>query len=166
MFSRTSKPTVKPDKPAAAPATDKSASPPSIISADLRIVGDLSCDGEIHVDGTVDGDVRAHELLIGETANIKGEVVVESVRVHGRVTGLIKARTVHLAKTAHVVGDIMHEELSIETGAFLEGLCKRTTVAELKEASAPKTPPLGKPEGDKKEPGPPGQSGKVVLNTV
>ncbi|MDA1089021.1 MAG: polymer-forming cytoskeletal protein [Proteobacteria bacterium] len=100
-------------------------SPPSIISADLKIVGDLSCHGEIQIDGSVDGDIRTKSLLVGETAQIKGEIVAEVVFVHGNITGQIKAREVNLAKTAHVVGDILHENLAIETGAFLEGHCKR-----------------------------------------
>ena len=99
--------------------------PPSIISADLRIVGDLSSDGEIQVDGAIDGDIRTRSLLVGETAHIKGEIVAESVHVHGTVNGQIKSKAVNLAKTAHVVGDILHEDLAIETGAFLEGHCKR-----------------------------------------
>lgn len=99
--------------------------PPSIISADLRIVGDLSSDGEIQVDGAIDGDIRTKSLLVGETAHIKGEIIADSVHVHGTVNGQIKSRSVNLAKTAHVVGDVLHEDLSIETGAFLEGHCKR-----------------------------------------
>jgi len=99
--------------------------PPSIIGADLRIVGDLSSDGEIQVDGAVDGDIRTNSLLVGETAKIKGEIVADSVHVHGTVNGQIKARAVNLAKTARVVGDVLHEDLAIETGAFLEGHCKR-----------------------------------------
>jgi cytoskeletal protein CcmA (bactofilin family) len=31
-----------------------------------------------------------------------------------------------LAKSAHVVGDIWHELLAIDSGAFVEGHCKRT----------------------------------------
>jgi cytoskeletal protein CcmA (bactofilin family) len=99
--------------------------PPSIISADLRVVGDLSSEGEIQVDGAVDGDIRTKSLLVGETAHIRGEIVADSVRVHGTINGQIKSRSVTLAKTAHVVGDILHEDLAIETGAFLEGHCKR-----------------------------------------
>jgi cytoskeletal protein CcmA (bactofilin family) len=98
---------------------------PSIISVDLRVVGDLSSDGEIQVDGAIDGDIRTKSLLVGETAHIKGEIVADSVHVHGAVNGQIKARSVTLAKSAHVVGDILHEDLAIETGAFLEGHCKR-----------------------------------------
>ncbi len=100
-------------------------SPPSIISADLKIVGDLSCEGEIQVDGSIDGDIRTKSLMIGETAHIKGEIVADTVFVHGNITGQIKSRDVKLAKTAHVVGDILHENLTIEKGAFLEGHCKR-----------------------------------------
>jgi len=104
--------------------------PPSIISADLRIVGDLSSDGEIQVDGAIDGDIRTKSLLVGQTAQIKGEIVADSVHVHGTVNGQIKSRAVNLAKTAHVVGDVLHEDLAIETGAFLEGHCKRLPVKQ------------------------------------
>ena len=121
MFSKNSKGsgTTVDQQPARKP------SPPSIISADLKIVGDLSCEGEIQVDGSIDGDIRTKSLMVGETAQIKGEVVAETVNVHGNINGQIKSRDVNLAKTAHVVGGILHENLAIETGAFLEGHCKR-----------------------------------------
>ena len=99
--------------------------PPSILSVDLHVVGDLNGDGELQIDGAVDGNIRAKSLLIGETAHIKGEIIADSLRVHGSVSGHIKARAVVLGATAYVVGDIFHEELAIETGAFLEGHCKR-----------------------------------------
>lgn len=121
MFSKNSK--------GSGSATDSQpvvkSSPPSIISEDLKIVGDLSSDGEIQIDGTIEGDIRTNSLLVGETANIKGEIVADTVHVHGSISGQIKSREVNLAKSAHVVGDILHENLAIETGAFLEGHCKR-----------------------------------------
>ncbi len=104
--------------------------PPSIISVDLTVTGNLVSEGEIQIDGTVNGDIQSHELLVGETAYITGEIVAESIRVHGKVVGQIKALNVSLAKTAHVVGDILHDNLSIETGAFLEGHCKRLAEGE------------------------------------
>jgi len=111
-------------------------SPPSIISADLKITGDLTSEGEIQVDGAIEGDIRTKSLLVGDTANIKGEIVAESVHVHGSVNGQIKAQEVNLAKTAHVIGDILHETLAIETGAFLEGHCKRMVEKPAEEAKA------------------------------
>ncbi|WP_243644709.1 bactofilin family protein [Varunaivibrio sulfuroxidans] len=94
---------------------------PSIISTDLKITGDLVSAGEIQIDGTILGDIRSRVLLVGEQAQITGEIIADTVRVHGTVNGQIKAKTVNLAKNAHVVGDILHENLSIEKGAFLEG---------------------------------------------
>ena len=121
MFSKSSKGTADPieHKVMVKPA------PPSILSVDLRVVGDLNGDGELQIDGAVDGNIRAKSLLIGETAHIKGEIIADSLRVHGSGSGHIKARAVVLGATAYVVGDIFHEELAIETGAFLEGHCKR-----------------------------------------
>ncbi len=111
--------------------------PPSIISADLVITGNLVSEGEIQIDGTVKGDIQSRELLVGETALIEGEIVAEAIRVHGKVDGQIKALNVSLAKSAHVVGDILHDNLSIETGAFLEGHCKRLADGEFKKSQKP-----------------------------
>jgi len=98
---------------------------PSIISTDMKIVGDLTSDGEIQVDGAVEGDIQSKHLLVGEPASIRGEIIADTVEIFGTINGQIKASSVSLAKTAHVVGDILHENLSIEKGAFLEGDCKR-----------------------------------------
>ncbi len=126
MFSKSKK------EPGNKPAAQVSRTPaaPSIIGPDLRIVGDLSSEGEVQVVGSIDGDIRTKVLLIGESATIKGEIVGDTVHVYGTVNGQIKARAVTLAKSAHVVGNILHENLSIEEGAFLEGHCKRMREGE------------------------------------
>ncbi|MDA0241653.1 MAG: polymer-forming cytoskeletal protein [Proteobacteria bacterium] len=115
--------------------------PPSLLSTDLKIVGNLHSEGEIQVDGAVEGDIDANVLVIGETAQVNGEVSADVVRVHGFVTGQIKARSVSLAKTAHVQGDILHESLAIEQGAFLEGHCRRVEDARQRKKD-------GKKEGE------------------
>lgn len=132
MFSKNKKENPKPAA-MAAPQTPVKPVPPSLLSVDLTITGNLKSKGEIQIDGTVHGDIATKKLLVGETADIKGEIVADSVLVHGKINGQIKAREVVLIKTAHVVGDILHENLSIEPGAFLEGLCKRITESELAE---------------------------------
>jgi len=122
MFSKSKKGNAASDADQALPAK---VAAPSIISADLKIVGDLHSDGEIQVDGAVEGDIRTRDLLIGKEANVKGEIIAESIIIHGSINGQMKARSVRLANTAHVVGDIVHQDLAIEKGAFLEGHCKR-----------------------------------------
>ena len=125
MFSKNDKAASKPEPSKSQPPSPAKPAPPTLISKDLRIVGDLRSDGEIQMDGAIEGDIRSTILLIGESAHIKGEIIADSVIIHGTVNGHIKSRSVKLARTAHVVGDILHDDLAIETGAFLEGHCKR-----------------------------------------
>jgi cytoskeletal protein CcmA (bactofilin family) len=98
---------------------------PSIISADLKITGDLLSDGDIQVDGVIEGDIQSRTVTVGEAAHVKGSIAADTVRICGAVTGQVKGTSVTLAKTAKVIGDIHHQTLAIEPGAFLEGHCKR-----------------------------------------
>lgn len=112
---------------------------PSIISADLSITGDLVSQGEIQVDGTIEGDIECRSLIIGVNGSVTGEVTADDVRIHGSVSGQVRAKSVYLASTSHMVGDIIHESLAIEPGAFMEGHCRRlqdvgTTTASLRLA--------------------------------
>jgi cytoskeletal protein CcmA (bactofilin family) len=142
MFSRDSKPTTTPTTPAAPPpptpppsaetAPKPAAARPvaqSIISPDLTIKGNMSCSGDIQIDGRVEGDVDSHSVKVGEGADMRGTITAESVRILGTVQGEIKAATVALEKSAKVTGNIVHQTLSIEAGAHFEGQCRRTDSA-------------------------------------
>ncbi len=94
---------------------------PSIISPDLKIVGDLKCTGDIQIDGAIEGLVKGGLIIIGEGATVDGSIVAETVRIFGTVNGQVRAKTVHLDKTGKVIGDIAHEILTIEAGAYFEG---------------------------------------------
>ena len=69
------------------PSAPKGKVSPSVLSADLTIVGNLRTTGDIQVEGTVEGDIRAHLLTVGETATIRGEIVADDIVVNGRVIG-------------------------------------------------------------------------------
>lgn len=98
---------------------------PSIISADLRIRGNLKTDGDVQIDGIVDGDIETNLLTIGASATVNGTIVGEVIRVAGTVNGEITGRVVELTRTARITGDINHHSLAIEAGAFVQGLCRR-----------------------------------------
>jgi cytoskeletal protein CcmA (bactofilin family) len=94
---------------------------PSIISGDLTVNGTLTSAGDMQVDGRVEGDIRSNGLVIGEKAEIHGEIFAEDLTVRGKVVGRIRARKVLLCSTSHVEGDILHEAFAVEAGAFFEG---------------------------------------------
>ena len=99
---------------------------PSIVSADLTVTGSFITSGDIQVDGIVEGDVRSAGLVVGEKAEIHGEIWAEDLTVRGKVIGRIHARKVLLAATCHVEGDILHESFAVENGAFFEGSCRHS----------------------------------------
>ncbi len=134
MFAKDGKPVPAGDGPRAATRQGV----PSLISADMRITGDLVSDGDIQVDGTIDGNVKTGMLTVGEKAQIRGEIEADSVRVCGSVTGQIQARIVEIMKTAKVVAEIIHETLSIEAGAFVTGNIKRADTESQAPATAEK----------------------------
>lgn len=95
--------------------------PLSVIGADVRIVGNIFTQGEMQIDGQVEGDIACHRLLVGEGARITGEVTAETVQVHGELNGKINASAVTIAKSAKVTGDVIQDSLEIEAGAEMEG---------------------------------------------
>ncbi|KKL69340.1 hypothetical protein LCGC14_2115930 [marine sediment metagenome] len=127
--------------PAAAP---KSKPPASTLSADLTIKGNLKTTGDIQIEGTVEGDIRAHLLTVGEGATVKGEVMADDVVVNGRVVGRVRGLKVRLTSTARVEGDIIHKTIAIESGAHFEGSVSR------------REDPLNNPERSRSGSGAPG----------
>lgn len=110
------------------PATTYQSKPkttPSLLSADLIIVGNVITEGDIEIEGTVEGDVRASLLTVGETATIRGELAGEDVVVNGHVIGRLRGRKIRLTSTANVEGDIVHKTIAIEAGASFEGSVQR-----------------------------------------
>ena len=109
----------------AAPAPLPPPSGQSIIGADLVIIGNLQSNGEVTVDGQVQGDLQAQRIIIGPHARITGGVVADEVVVQGMVMGSIRGNRVTLQSSSKVEGDIVHQSLAIEQGAYFEGKSRR-----------------------------------------
>jgi len=135
MFTKTNKGTegvggdipLNPAQQAIRAASNKPAgrTAPSIISADMKINGSVVSDGEMQIDGTIDGDVQAANLTIGNSGKIIGEVRAETVVIRGHVKGAVRAKKVELETGANVHGDIVHASLTIHGDASFEGQVKR-----------------------------------------
>ncbi|MCI5039613.1 MAG: polymer-forming cytoskeletal protein, partial [Donghicola eburneus] len=100
-----------------APAATKAKPPASVLSSDLHVEGNIRTTGDVQVEGTVDGDIRAHLLTVGETATIKGEVVADDVVVNGRIVGRVRGLKGRLTSSARGEGDIIPKTIAIESGA-------------------------------------------------
>jgi cytoskeletal protein CcmA (bactofilin family) len=144
----------KPEDRDAAFSNGKGSGVPSIISADLKITGDLISDGDIQFNGILVGDVQSGSLTIGETARVEGKISAREVRVSGEVVGEVTAGSVALNKGARVSGNIAHESLAIEPGADMEGHVRRVDAPRLE--AVPTSPKCASSQPDAKGSGKPG----------
>lgn len=109
---------------------------PSIISADLSILGNLISEGTVEIEGSIEGNVTCHGITVRKSGLVKGDIVADEVHIDGEVHGLVKAKHIKVAESGKIVGVIMYESLSIEDGAYLDGQCKSLDSAENEEESS------------------------------
>jgi cytoskeletal protein CcmA (bactofilin family) len=97
----------------------------NMITAGTTITGDISCNSDMRIEGTLKGNLVAKgKLVVGNTGEIRGEVSCQNCDVEGLLDGKV---TIHellsLRSTARVVGDINTNKLAIEPGAIFTGTC-------------------------------------------
>jgi cytoskeletal protein CcmA (bactofilin family) len=86
----------------------------TVIAEALRIVGSVTVEGLVEVNGQVEGELHCTSLIISRKAQVTGTFQAERAVVNGRVEGPIQGRDVALKSQAHVVGDIYHRSLDRE----------------------------------------------------
>lgn len=104
--------------------------PHSVIGQDLKILGGglrLISEGNLTVDGIVEGDVMGANVVIGQHGHVNGLVHGETVSIQGYVSGTIRAVDVTLKSGASVEAEVHHNTLSLELGAHFEGRSRRYT---------------------------------------
>lgn len=92
-----------------------------VVDTWLLITGDLAGEGELQVNGKVNGNIQCIRLIVGKAAVINGNVTADEVVVRGEVNGVIRAHRVILQDSARVKSDIFHKMLCVDEGARVEG---------------------------------------------
>lgn len=91
-----------------------------------QVVGDITTNGEIRIDGELKGNLEAKgKVVIGITGKVNGQITCKNCDVQGFLEG--KADVAHLLSlksTSKVMGDIVTQQLGIEPGARFNGNCK------------------------------------------
>lgn len=97
----------------------------NIINAGTTVIGDLSSDGDMRIDGTVKGYLTSKaRLVLGNTSKIEGDIKAVNMEVSGDVNGNIYVSELLTVKsTAKINGDIISTKLIIESGAEFNGKC-------------------------------------------
>ena len=95
----------------------------SVLGRGTRVRGRVRGEGDLRVEGAIEGDVNVTgELLIDESADVQGNVEAAVVTISGTLTGDVTARGgVVVRSSAKVSGNLGSPEVSLEEGAEFSG---------------------------------------------
>lgn len=123
MFSKTGK-----SKKKMAKTNGNDINTTNIICAGTKIIGDVISDGNIRIDGELEGNLKASgKVFIGNTGVIKGTVSCKNSDIAGKLEGRLEiSELLSLKATAKIFGDIFTGKLAIEPNAIFTGTCNMT----------------------------------------
>ncbi len=88
-----------------------------------RLIGQLFIEGDLHLDGTVEGEVSATgDVEIADEARVKASIAGGDVSIHGHVNGAVTARKrLIVARSGSLIGDVRVARLVVQDGATFSG---------------------------------------------
>lgn len=95
----------------------------TVIAAGITVRGDITSDGDIWVNGTVEGDLTTEtSITLGQNARIDGNLSAATLYISGCIIGNATAtERVACESTAYINGDISTPRLRVEDGALITG---------------------------------------------
>ncbi len=95
----------------------------TLIGNGTTFKGDITVSNSLRVDGILIGNVKeATNVIVGETAQVKGNINANYVVIDGTVEGNITAgECIELLTKSKVTGDLTTTILSITEGAVFKG---------------------------------------------
>jgi cytoskeletal protein CcmA (bactofilin family) len=95
----------------------------TLIGNGTTFKGDITVSNSLRVDGILIGNVKeAANVIVGETAQVKGNINANYVVIDGTVEGNITAgECIELLTKSKVTGDLTTTILSITEGAVFKG---------------------------------------------
>jgi cytoskeletal protein CcmA (bactofilin family) len=166
-----------PPTPPAAGAAPTGSAATTVLGSRLRIVGDISGDEDLVVNGRLEGKIRVdRKVVVNSGAEVEGDVQGRSVVIGGRVHGQVMAtERAELLATGRVQGNVHAPRIVMAEGAQIQGRVVMPSDAATRPLSpsrteeAVKRPPVAPPRPETAPPktddssrrpvSPPGSSG-------
>jgi cytoskeletal protein CcmA (bactofilin family) len=110
----------------------------TLIGPSVKVVGDFSSQGNVHIEGGLKGTLETTaNLTVGEHAHVVADVKAQNAYIAGSVKGnLVVAERLELAPTSHIDGDVSAKILVVTEGAQLDGRCQMASPASIVPGAA------------------------------
>jgi cytoskeletal protein CcmA (bactofilin family) len=97
----------------------------NIIALGTKLVGDFNSEGDLRIDGTVEGNIKTTgKVVVGKSGVIKGTLQGTDAYFEGTFSGkLALSGTLTLKAAAHIEGEVVAGKLAVEPGATFNVTC-------------------------------------------
>jgi cytoskeletal protein CcmA (bactofilin family) len=100
----------------------------SFLGTQSELQGELKIKGVLRLDGAITGRIDADQVILSETAFIKGEIIAKKIIVGGVVEGILRAADLlEITPKGRVTGEIFANKLVILEGARFSGRIEMKT---------------------------------------
>jgi cytoskeletal protein CcmA (bactofilin family) len=98
----------------------------SIIGTGMRVVGDITTEGVVKVEGTVVGTIHAgRQVLVAKGGVVEGDIFAREAIIGGEVRGGVEgSERVELQNTSVVHGDVATRRLLVQEGGEINGVVR------------------------------------------
>ncbi len=124
------------------PLRDGSNEAETVIAASVKVEGDFNSQGNILIEGTVEGRLSTtKDLRVGERARITADVSASNAVIAGELNGNLHVfEKLELEPTARITGDVRTKTLIVNAGAVINGRLLMGELAEEKGHVASSAP--------------------------
>lgn len=100
---------------------------PSVISEGFVLTGDIFSSGILHIEGKINGKIKAESINIGPCGRVDGDLDCETLHVKGVFSGSAVCGELVVADKATVQGNVTYRSITVSRGANIQGelLCTR-----------------------------------------
>lgn len=99
-----------------------------LVGEGVNITGNITVQGSVHIYGNVNGEITAHEIFIGETGKVNGEVRVNLADIKGEINNSTQVKDALIVRsTGKISGNISYQSLEIEHGGVIDGKIEKNT---------------------------------------
>ena len=93
----------------------------SIIGEGIEFSGEINTEGNIHLDGIMNGVIKAQEVVIGPNGEFEGEIIAETLIINGKIKGKFIIKNLNIKKEGFLQGKAKYEIIIVDSGGRVQG---------------------------------------------
>ena len=120
-----------------------------VIGDGVVVKGAFTVPSKAVINGVIEGDLTAEEVLIGPTGRITGRVSAKLIDVRGELHNtIVSEESLIVRSTGKIVGKIHYSEIEIEKGGEIEGALHQGNEPAASVSASGAAPQPAKPIGN------------------